>query len=1599
MKPPFLHRPLTDIPLIVFLLFASYLAEAQTVGAPSIQICEGGQTVCIEDNVVDLCVKITVEPGYPEKIDSFQINWDDGTHPQSLVGSNSSFNLSYRYDFGALFESCNYQSRKLVSLSTYINGDDRPIVSFFPLTALNPPEAKFDRFPRVVCAGEQIEIYNASCPAEVLESVYDFGDGTQAGNSPFHTYTDTGTYTVTLAVANDCGEDITTRQLRVIDKPRAVAFPDSGLTKTGNDIPLVCLNGEATIRLNGASSVGLIRRNWSVTPQAGVTLSRPGQLLSHATFTQPGRYRFSLSGTNGNCVTNSSDTFSVEVVRASELTLIPQADACISLDYCPTPWVESATYRLNGQVIDSCLTALTPGTYFLEASTQNPICGDVTLRDTFIVSPQAVADIVQSDTTICDQSGLMILHASPKGGRWAINGAPFDGVIDPQSYSPGRYRVTYGNEPCLTTDELWIEVTAAEVTVPLDTFLCLGSDPVTFQASPAGGTFSGDFVTPEGLFDPNAAGTGTHRIHYAYHNPDLAGCADQASFQVVVSDLEVDFVTQSCGGEETCFALVGELPYERVEWSYGDGSVSEGRQMCHTYAEAGTYPVTVTVYSGPCSSSLTREISVAPSTTTPPHAEFVVHYDPDDCSDLEVSLEDDSYGSDIIRTWYLGDKVISTSTVPAPLTLPSRSYDTLYTVTLEVRNGCSISSKTDSIFVRASPVASFGTDRQAYCSGDTIRLVNQTSGEAQTYTWLLNDKVIGTGPVPPTVVHETEVLETLTLCLQITHPCGVDEQCYEVTVGPGNLNSFFRLEAAEVCVGDTVRLTNFTAAGAQINYAFGDGNGSAMPDPVYVYRQPGTYRITQMASGCGADSSSMEVTVLERPTARFDAPANVCDGEEFQLTHQSGEHLSATWDFGDGSPVSHESSPFHIFPGPGTYRVCLTVQSRNGNGCSHSVCTDITVNARPSASFTVPDTVCAGQAIALRSTASGDLLNCTYKFGESATLVDCEPEYVFPEAGSYRVLQIVTDARGCQDSTEESVYVRPAPVAAFSMAKATACVSEPLLLANETEGATQVTWAFGDGNISSEASPVHPYDTEGVYDISLATSDGFCATSVTKSVEVRPAPVARFGVSDGTVCVGQSIQFTGSSTGDVRRRRWSFGDGEAYAGTDPTYTFTEAGSFDTRLQVSDDRGCSDSAGVTITVLEPAAIGIREMAPVTCSDGTDGILVVEVMEGVAPFTYAWSSTGEKSAKLIGVGAGTYTVEVTDSRGCVSSENHEVIAPLPIQVVPDIADVSCYGGQDGVITLRLSGGEGPLLASWDDGDQGTSRSGLAADTYALRVTDNMGCTLDTAFTVRENEPLSISYMAADVSCFDHSDGVVSYGTPSGGVGPYRISLLGTEIDRRGAPNSRFTDLDAGIYILEVADANNCAEAYDIQIMQPEPLVLDILHDTLTLPLGGTVELLTRYSDDQPSITWSPDYHLSCDECPVPLASPFLSQDYTASITDERGCSIRDTVHVAVEMGRDIYLPNTFTPNGDGLNDRFRVRAHQPEAIERVDYFEIRDRWGMLVYSANDFPANDPSYGWDGVYGGEPADPGTYAYQVKVSYVDGFEKTISGSILIIR
>jgi gliding motility-associated-like protein len=147
----------------------------------------------------------------------------------------------------------------------------------------------------------------------------------------------------------------------------------------------------------------------------------------------------------------------------------------------------------------------------------------------------------------------------------------------------------------------------------------------------------------------------------------------------------------------------------------------------------------------------------------------------------------------------------------------------------------------------------------------------------------------------------------------------------------------------------------------------------------------------------------------------------------------------------------------------------------------------------------------------------------------------------------------------------------------------------------------------------------------------------------------------------------------------------------------------------------------------------------------------------------------------------------------------------------------------------------------------------------------------------------------------------------------------------------------------------------------------------------------------SSDAVIYEWSPAESLSCFNCMNPFASPTVTTTYNLIAIDENGCVSEDNVTVNVFVDTLLWVPNAFSPNGDGSNDIFRVYGKNFKTIE----FKVFNRWGELV-----FFTTDPSQGWDGTYKGKEMVPGVYVYSIKATYINDLQsRREKGSFVLVK
>ena len=178
---------------------------------------------------------------------------------------------------------------------------------------------------------------------------------------------------------------------------------------------------------------------------------------------------------------------------------------------------------------------------------------------------------------------------------------------------------------------------------------------------------------------------------------------------------------------------------------------------------------------------------------------------------------------------------------------------------------------------------------------------------------------------------------------------------------------------------------------------------------------------------------------------------------------------------------------------------------------------------------------------------------------------------------------------------------------------------------------------------------------------------------------------------------------------------------------------------------------------------------------------------------------------------------------------------------------------------------------------------------------------------------------------------------------------------------------------------------------------PLPSVTMPSVITMQVGFPIIIPATYTSNVTNWTWSPSNTLNCSDCPQPVTNPKFDTKYLVRFIDSNGCRNNGEIKIIVICkNANVFMPNTFSPNGDGNNDVFYVRGR---GLDRVKNLRIYNRWGEIVFEKQNFPVNDPSYGWDGKYKGNKPIPDVYVYQVEVFCDNSQTIHFEGNIALIQ
>ena len=595
-------------------------------------------------------------------------------------------------------------------------------------------------------------------------------------------------------------------------------------------------------------------------------------------------------------------------------------------------------------------------------------------------------------------------------------------------------------------------------------------------------------------------------------------------------------------------------------------------------------------------------------------------------------------------------------------------------------------------------------------------------------------------------------------------------------------------------------------------------------------------------------------------------------------------------------------------------------------------------------------------------------------------------------AGTYNVT--VVDAKGCSSSAGATIQQ---PQKLFSFVAS----FHNLRCNGDSSGSIETSVAGGSPPYSFIWSNGATFENiyglqQGHYFLTVTDANG-CQAFLTDSV-VQPSPLVVNMTIANVTCPGA---MNGSAIAGVNGGTPGYNYSWSNGNLTPSINNVAGGNY--VLTATDANGCS--VVTTANIVEAPPILITGSVTNAICNGTPGGSITTTISGGTPgYTYTWLPSGS-TQNLSSILAGNYTLTITDSKGCLATDSFAVSQPAAL--IASMAKTSplCYNSYTGSIIAVVNGGVEPYSFVWNTTPVQTTASidSLPGGDYRLTVTDANGCSTTDNITLSQPQPIVVTPSVNGAKCFNTASGKVIT-TVTGGVGPYTFLVNGLQ-----QLTDTFYNLLPGNYAVLVIDANGCQGSSTFSIASPGQISVRLAVTDQYILSGMETQLIATATADTTVLNyiWSPitvdsvdifDYTNCPDSsnCSTPYVKPPFTTTFTVLVMSADSCYASDTVTVNVADQPVLFIPTAFTPNGDGLNDKFEFSILGANTIE----VSIFNRWGERVYyNPNQTNGITNTDGWDGTDKGKPAPEGTYVYQLKITYFDGTIKNKSGTVAVMR
>jgi gliding motility-associated-like protein len=1410
-------------------------------------------------------------------------------------------------------------------------------------------------------------------------SAWQFGDGnTATGNFGIRNlYATAGTYNVTLINTYGTCKDTVTKPVTVVD--------NQSFNTAINMPAATCLN--QTVQMQSTSSTPPSSSVWNF---GDGTTQGFGSFASKL-YVQPGTYTVTLRSTYGSCTETATKTITVHDVPRTNGFLVDSFGVCgapVSIRFTDTTaGVVAWTWQRDFfNIFSTQQTNLTPfnsnGSYNITLTVSNALgCSTTVSKRVDVYAPNV--SITQRTTS------------SPRG-----------------NYDCDSLRLGLG--------------VSSNVNI------------VTYNWDFGNGTTS-NAANPEIFY--NQIGSYTIRLNYVTDR----GCTGVVTFPArVYGKPKAGFVySVPCGNNALNLSFSDTSFFsDRWEWAFGNG-LGQGfsRSTSFSFPDTGRYSVQLITHIGRCSDTVRRTIyaNVLPSSIQIIKAENTCSGRRDRVVFDQRSLRASG------GTWDFGDGTI----IPFDSSQHniSHTYNSTGTYTVRIStsyNGCPLFTQvTVNVLLKQSPQLTLNP--LTLCAGNQL---NYQVGGLQNNpftlaspTWgqyALTNFILPNGQPAGISIYSSNVSNNVYTGYLTNFPPGnytlravlnpygtfCSDTSNAVVIQVNGPRAGFRVRNT-ACFKTPVLFedTSATATAAPIiswRWEMGDGtiyNHSTNTPVQHRYANPGSYfvRLT-VADNTGCNSTSSQQIVVSGARAAFnpsgmflpDVPLNTTINFFNNTFSVSNSPVNYNWNYGNGN-TANTYNGVQTYTQAGTYTVSLIAST---NGCNDTAkytinVADFNTAFRFSRSF-LGQNNCLPALVRINNLSVG-FTNVVWDFGDGSTSTQIYPSHVYTRPGKYRITLTTYGYNGLTGTYIDSVTFTQ-PLVQISADALKGCVSKNVLLTAAAQQAVSYSWDMGDGVVQNGLTSIpYPYNFPGVYKprIIVKDSNGCPASAVLPEPIVIDSVSINVGPLPAVICDSALIQFAPAvysfattAIGTPLTFHWNFGTGNAADTSNlqnPSFRFPAPGVYAVHFRASSVYGCvkDTSAFVFVRQSPKAAInGLNEVCEQT------GLVLTASSSPADSVQWNWSFGNGNTSTATNPPAqvynpGSYTIRLVANR---NSCYDTVDLPITVHAKPVVnaqpkQSVLCRGDS---LQLQAGGGGQYLWSPAAELSNATTPNPKAAPVsntvYRVQVTSNKGCVNTDSISIRVAQPVQVQLPAAADVCSGNTLQLQASGAAS-----YQWIENTTGLSNTAIANPVARPATTLTYTVVGSDADNCFNDTARMVVNVRTLPTVNAGPDVQVQSGVPHQFNPVGSANVTNWLWSPAERLSCTTCPSPTLSPRNPMAYVVQVRNQYGCVAADTIQVKMLCGQEwVFVPNTFTPNRDGLNDVFYIKG---SGVSNIRYLRIYDRSGQLMFERNNATIDDRSAGWDGRFKGEAVGTGTYVYLALLECGGGNTFLMKGTVTVVR